>query len=226
LARQKSAVRDRAVEWVRANNRWQPNHPSVAYAASHIDRDLTAAEAFQVALGPGLVKSGKLTLLVGRAGNLDVFALGPEFARDCSIGEQGCQVRNYSAGDDLRRATPRVLLSDAAIRGADSLFPERPVSGSVTYRILDRWPGPYGLRLTYYFGTHSRTSLVPRDRLPEADRGTLSFTFPPLGSPQDFMPGPDAVFVECVTEDAGRTVVESTAAAAAVRVVPPDEARP
>jgi hypothetical protein len=223
-ARQKHKVRDRAVDWVRTNNRWGPGHDLVNYVASHIDRDLDAAEAFQVLLGPGLVKSSKATLLVGRAGVLSVVELGPGLARE--VPAAGCRVQNYSAGDDLRRATPRVLLSDLVIKGAGSLFPERPVSGSVAYRIRDRWPGECALRLTYYFGKRRRTALVPHDRLPKDDQGTLPFSFPPLDEPGQVMPGPDAVFVELVTHDAGRTVVESSAAIAAVRVMPPEAARP
>jgi serine/threonine protein kinase len=226
LAWHKRERRDRAVGWLRANNRSGPGHPVVAYMASRIDQDLDVSEAFQVVLGPGLVKSAKPTLLVGRAGAFDVFELRPELARDFSIGEQGCRVRNYSTADDLRRAAARVLLSDLVIDSADGLFPERPLTGSVAYRILGRWPGECALRLTYYFGTRGRTVLIPRDRLPEADQGTLPFSFPPLGKPQEVMPGPDVVFVEFITQDSGRTIVESNAAAVVVRVVPPEGGRP
>jgi serine/threonine protein kinase len=226
LSRQKREVRDRAVDWFRANNRWLPDHPVVAYMAGRIDQDLDASEAFQVLLGQVLVKSSKPTLLVGRAGTLDVVELTPELTRDFPIPERRCQVRNYSAGDDLRRAAPRVLLSGAVIDGAGNLYPERPITGSVAYRFLDRWPGKYSLRLTYYFGTNNRTVFLPQDHLPEADQGTLPFSFPPLGKPQEVVPGPDEVFVELITIDSGRVVVESNAAAAAVRVVSPDAARP
>jgi serine/threonine protein kinase len=227
LVRQKQRVRDQAVNWFRTNNRWGPGHPAVADAASHIDKDFAGAEAFQIVLGPGLVKSGKATLLVGRAGILDVFELGPELARDFPGGDHVCGVRNYSTGDDLRRATPRVLLSDLALDDAADLFPERPIRGSVAYRIRDRRPGKCSLRLTFYFSTTGkRAVLLPRDGLPEADQGTLPFSFPPLSNPQEVMPGPDVVFVEFVTQDAGRTIVESNAAAAAVRVMAPEAVRP
>ena len=223
LTRQKREARDRAVNWLRANNRWRPDHPLVADTASRIDQDLEGAEAFQVALGPGLVKATKPTLLVGRAGALNVFELGPELARGLSVGQQGCRVRNHSTGDDLRRAVSRVLLSDAVLDGAERLSPERPITGSVAYRILRRWPGQWSLRLTYYFGTHrNRVVLLPRDRLPETDQGTLRFSFPPLGHAQDVMPGTDAVFVECITQDSGSPIVESNAAVAVVCVVLPE----
>ena len=92
--------------------------------------------------------------------------------------------------------------------------------------VVRRWPGEYALRMTFYFGTRKRIVLLPRDRLPGADRGTLRFSFPPLDEPHEVVPGPDVVFVEVVTPDGGRSVVESNAAAAAVRVMPPEAPRP
>jgi hypothetical protein len=226
LADQKRKTRDRAVAWLRAQNRWGPGHPAVADVAAHLDRDLNASEAFQVMIGSGLVKSGKPTLLAGRAGALDVFELSPELTRDSPFAAELCGVKNYSAGDDLRRRAPRVLLSGAVIDGPDRLFPERRLTGSVTYRILGRWRGACALRLTHYFGTRQRAVLLGRDGLPGPERGTLSFTFPPLGEPHEVTPGPDVVFVELVTQDSGRTVVESNAASAPVRVMPPTAERP
>jgi serine/threonine protein kinase len=225
-ARHKHQVRDRAVDWFRANQRGRPDHPAIAYMATHIDRDLEKAEAFQVLLGPGLLKSAKPTLLVGRAGVLSIFELGPELTRGFPIPDEVCRIQNYSSGDDLRRPTPRVLFSDLVLEGASDLSPARPITGSVAYRILDRWPGECALRLTYYFGKRSRTVVVPHDHLPEANDGRLSFSFPPLGDPQYFVPGPDVVFVEFITQDSGRTLVESNAAVAAVRVLAEDGPRP
>jgi serine/threonine protein kinase len=227
LARQKHEVRDRTVDWLRANNRWRPDHPLVADTAARIDRDLDAAEAFQVVLGPELVKSAKATLLAGRAGALNVFELGPELARDLPVGSHGCLVRNYAAGDDLRRADPGVLLSDLVLDGAGGLFPERPITGSVAYRVVGRRPDECALRLTYYFGTDGRrTAFLPAECLPEPREGTLPFAFPALGGPRQFTPGPHEVYVEIVTRDSGRVVVESNAAAGVVRVESPQARRP
>jgi hypothetical protein len=129
-------------------------------------------------------------------------------------------------GEDRRRAAPRVRLDDLDIRQADHLFPERPLTGSVRYRILDRRSGDYALRLTFYFGKHRRYVFLPPAPLPEADHGKLPFSFPALGDPDDFVAGPDAVFVEVVSHDSGQFVVESNAAASLVHVMPYGAARP
>jgi hypothetical protein len=224
LARKQRAARDRAADWLRANAVLPVGDSVTAYVASHIDRDLDGSEAFQVLLGPGLTRSSRAALLAGRAGEFQVFELSPALARGVPPG--CCRVQNYSAGDDRRRAAPRVRLADLQIQQADHLFPERPVSGSVGYRALGRWSEEYALRLTFYFGKHRRYVLLPRAPLPEADRGTLPVSFPALGGPHEVVPGPDVVFVEVVSQGPGQTVVESNAAAAAVYVMPPDTARP
>jgi hypothetical protein len=192
--------------------------------ASHVDRDLDGSEAFGVLLGPGLVKSSKAVLLVGRAGTLHVFELSPALARGVPAGQ--CRVQNYSTGSDRRRPVPRIRLANLVVQGADRLFPERPVTGSVAYRILNRQPGEYALRLTFYFGKHRRSVFLSRPPLLEGEDGTLRFSFPVLGDPHEVFPGPDAVFVEVVSQESGATVVESNAAAAAVCVMPAEEARP
>ena len=121
---------------------------------------------------------------------------------------------------------PRVVLSELTLDAAEQLFPERPLAGKIAYRIAHRWPEGFALRLTFYFGKRRRVASVPFEGLPDADRGTLTFSFPPLDDADQVMPGPDAVFVEIVTQENGRTIVESNDAAAAVRVMPPEAARP
>jgi hypothetical protein len=224
LARKQREARDRVVSWLRENGLRAVGDSVTAYVATHIDRDLDGSEAFQVLLGPGLTKSSRAVLLTGRAGELQVYELSPALARAVPPG--CCRVQNYSTGDDRRRAVPRVRLADLQVQQADHLFPERPVAGSVGYQVLGRWPGEYALRLTFYFGKHKRNVLLPRAPLPEADHGTLSFSFPALGDSHEVIPGPDAVFVEVVSQGPGQTVIESNAAAAAVYVMPPEAARP
>jgi hypothetical protein len=224
LARKQREARDRAAGWLRENSLRAVGDSLTAYVASHIDRDLDASEAFQVLLGPGLTRSSGAALLAGRAGELQVFELGPALARGVPPG--CCHVQNYSAGEDLRRAAPRFRLADLQVQHADQLFPERPVTGSIGYRSLGRRPGEYALRLTFYFGKHRRGVLLPRPPLSEPDRGALAFSFPPLGGPHEVVPGPAVVFVEVVSQGPEGTVVESNAAAAAVYVMPPEAARP
>jgi hypothetical protein len=233
IDQQQRAVRNQAVDWLRANNTRRDDSLST-YVASHIDRDLEQSEAFQLLLGPGLMKSRKATLLVGRAGTLHTlvgragtlhtFELDPTQARGISGGV--VRVKNYSTRNDKRRAIPRVRLSDLVIEGAAHLFPEQPLQGVVTYRLIDRRPGNHALRLTFYFGKQKRHVLVPSEPFPENDEGFLSFSFPALADADRVVAGPDVVFIELVDLEAGQTIIESNAAAALVQVMPPEAKRP
>jgi serine/threonine protein kinase len=224
LNRKKREMRDQTADWLRANSLRPVGDSVTAYVASHIDKDLDGSEAFQVLLGSGLTKSSKAVLLAGRAGVVHVFELNPALAGEIPPGS--CRVQNYSTGDDRRRAVPRILLSDLDIQKADHLFPERPVIGSVEYRMVARWPGDYALRLTFYFGKNKRSVFLPSEPLPESDHGTLRFSFQPIGGPHEVSPGPDTVFLEVISQDNERMVVESDAAAAVVYVMPPEKTRP
>jgi serine/threonine protein kinase len=96
LAREQRQARDRVVGWVRENVVPQVGGSVTDYVASHIDRDMDGSEAFQVLLGPGITRSSKAALLVGRVGEMQVFELGPLPEDVVSAG--CCRVQNYSKG--------------------------------------------------------------------------------------------------------------------------------
>jgi serine/threonine protein kinase len=219
--RQKAAARDRAVDWLRGNNRWGPDHDLSAYLARKIDDDPDGLDGFRVTLGPGLVKSGRPTILAGRAGTLHVFELTPALARDLPIADKGCLVWTYSKSDDARRTVPRVALSDVTLEGGDALSPGRPWKGSVAYSLRERWAGQFALRLTFYPEGKRHTKLVYHDHLPESEQGSLPFCFPPWSTSHLITGGPHVVFIEVVTRQEGRMIVESNAAAAVAHVTLP-----
>jgi serine/threonine protein kinase len=219
--RQKTVVRDRAMHWLQRNNSYGPDHVLVADVRRMLDKDLPVSEAFQVLLGPKLVKSAKATLLVGRAGTFGVFELSPAQTSCLPAKQTYCWMMTHKKSDDLRRVSPRLQLSGLNLERADALVPERPVAGSVDFRVLDRWQGECSLRLTCYLGARRRMLLLPY-RVPVGEQGTLHFSFKRLGKPKEFEPGPYVVFLEWVTHESGRMVVESNAAAAVVQVPPPE----
>jgi hypothetical protein len=220
--RQKTAARDRAVSWLRDNNRWRPDHDIAAYLARKLDGDPDGLDGFRVTLGPGLVRSGRPTILAGRAGVLHVFELAPAVARGLPVTDKACLVWTYAKSDDARRTVPRLALSDVTLKGGDALSPERPWKGSVAYAVRDRWAGPFALRLTFYPEGKRHSKLVYHDRLPESEQGSLPFSFPPWNMSNLITGGPHVVFLEVVTRQEGRMIVESNAAAVAVHVAPPD----
>jgi hypothetical protein len=223
FAEQRRALRNQAVDWLRANNARPDNESLVNYVASHIDRDLNEVEAFQLQFGAALLKSKKATLVMGRAGVLHIVELDPVQARDFPIGT--VRVKNHSMRDEQRRAVPRVVLSEVVLDGADHLFPEKPLTGKVAYRNTARSTEKFSLRLTFYFGKRKRHVLLPPETLPGTDGSILPFVFPALDDADQVVAGPDVVLIELVTQESGRTIIESNAVAAAVRVMPPEATR-
>jgi serine/threonine protein kinase len=221
VAREKTEMRNRAVDWLRENVSKGRDSEPVTDTAAIIDRDLGVIDGFQVEIGPRLLKSDRPTLLVGRAGTLQVFELTGGLARDFPVKERGIHVSTYRTSTEQRRATPRVVLSDAAIEGADALPPGGRVKGSVAYRVRERWPGESSLRLTCYLARRRRSVLIPQFRLPESEQGTIPFSFPPVGDAKEMVPGPLVLFVEVITKEEGVVTVESNAAAAVAHVALP-----
>ncbi len=226
VARERTEMRNRAADWLRANCRGGPDSAPVTDSVAILDRDLSRIEGFQVAIGARLLKSARPTLLVGRTGGYHAFELTPERARDFPVKEGHIWVATWATSTDVRRASPRVLLSDAVFDNADELLPGQRVTGSVSYRVIDRWAGESSLRLNFRLEKRRRSVLIPKFRLPESDAGTIPFLFPSLGDAKELTPGPIVLFVEVTTKDNGNTVIESSAAAGVVRVAAPEARKP
>ncbi len=220
-AREKTGMRDRAVDWLRDNVRKGRDSEPVTDTAAIIDRDLAVIDGFQVEIGPHLLKSDKPALVVGYAGNLHVFELTGALARDFPMKERNIHVATFRTSHDLRRVAPRLLLSDLAIDGAESLLPGGRVAGSVAYRVRERWSGEGALRLTCYLANRRRSVLIPQFHLPESEQGTIPFSFPPPGDAKEMRRGPLVLLVEVITKEEGVVTVESNAAAAVAHVSPP-----
>jgi hypothetical protein len=226
LARQKGELRERALDWLRTNNRWGPDSKVVTDMAAKLDPSEGAIDAFQITLGPGVVRSRKWTILAGHAGALHTFAMTPEQTRGLTFPETSGWILTFTQCGDARRARPRVLLADVVLDGADELSFAGPITGSVGYHIRERWSGKFSLRLTYYDDKQRHMLLRNGLSLPEPNRGSLDFSFLPPSKPDAVPAGPLVVFVEVVTQEPGRMIVESSAAAAVVRVVPPKKTQP
>jgi serine/threonine protein kinase len=222
LAQQKTAARDRAADWLRANNHWGPDHEIVGSLTQRLDRDPDGLDGFQIGLGSGLVKSGRPTLLAGRAGDLYVFELTPAQARGPMLKPMASWVLNHSKSDEARRAIPRITLSNATLDGADALSAAQPWTGAVAYRIRERWAGSYGLRLTFYPDRHRYIKAIYHAHLPESAEGSFPFSFAPTEKARLIPAGPLVLFLEVVSNKDGQTIVESNPAAVVVRVIPLD----
>jgi hypothetical protein len=213
-------VRGRAVDWIAQNSRSGPGAGFGKSTIDEIDRASLESAGFVVKIGARLLKSGKATILVVRAGSMYVFELTPQQAAAIPLVAAGRFFQPITL-DDMRRSEPAFILSDLAIDNADHLGPKEKVTGTLACRTSAVVEGSFALRLTYYMADKRISAFHylqgPAAALPEK----LSFSFGPIGEPIGKHVGPMVVFLElCCVDDPAipNVVVESNALAALLDV--------
>jgi hypothetical protein len=213
-------MRDQVLTWVRLNNCFGPDHKLVSDIAGNLDSNAERSENFQLSLGAGLVKSQKYTVLAAHQAGLFMVeipeSLDPELKRDA--------VKRtfewYARSRAVRRAAAAAELSALSFKGSNSLSAADPVTGQLTYRVLNKPPTKLALRLTYYFDRTRRIMLIYPKELGDAPQGSLEFTMAPLATTDLHPRGPLLLFVELSTESGGQEFIESNTVAALVNVKP------
>jgi predicted Ser/Thr protein kinase len=213
-ARLKRQSRDLALAWLEAHNRWGPTGDIVGNLAKRLDSLPSKADGFQVALGPRLLKSSKLTLLVGRWGGSFVFEPTPEQAQALRMKDNVLRFTGYRSGDDLRRVHPRMLLSSLEIARADTAKGKGRLVGKLAYQLLEPIPEALHVRSTYYPSSgRLRTMGMSYLKAPlKAERGEVAFDLPGLNTSAR-KDGFAIVFIELASQQHSRETIESNALA-------------
>jgi hypothetical protein len=221
--RLKREARDLALALLRATNRWGPGGKIVSGARKEIDAVMGKTEGFEIVLGPRLVKSGKLTLVVGRLGEVFHFEPTPEESRalrlaDTSLKDNSLRFIGYlTAANDLRRSKLRVTISDLRIAPADTPRGKGRLVGALSYRLLEPVADRLHVRMTYYPAGRLCTMGMSYLGAPlAARRGEVRFDLPGLNDKvrED---GLVVVFVEMASRLGKRDVIESNTLAALLR---------
>jgi hypothetical protein len=214
----KQELRAEVVAWLRANNRFGPQHPVVADTVSDLDRWMDRADGFLIQIGSGLLTSGQAMLLAAHPGGFFAVSLPADLARELGVPAGLRLVQRLVQNSDGRREKPRALLSDLAIDDAGCLDGARKVTGSVGCHIMEKSEGEYAIRLTCHYGKGRRDALFFPRGIDGNGRRVLPFSVAPLAGEAVRPQGPVLVFVEFGTVQDGRFTVESNAVAALVYV--------
>jgi predicted Ser/Thr protein kinase len=213
-------LREEALGWIRANNRWGPGHSFVADCARELDPRLDRMGGFQFFLGPTLVKSAKATVLAGHPGGLFLVELPDWLAKESQL--EGGTFRFWACRQsntgEVRLRQPRVWLSALAVDHSDHLVPNGPMTGSLAYRIGERSQGRLALRRTFHYENYWRLSLAFPDPLQSTDQGVLSFTLPAVANAEIRPRGLLLVFMELSSRQGDQVIIESNTVAALVNV--------
>jgi hypothetical protein len=190
------SARDQVVAWLNANNSLGPDSDIGESEGRSIDKRAGNGKAFTLRLGPGLVNSGRATVLAGRRNDFFVFPLPPDYPP----GERRGAVLTVTADQnhEFLRDAP-VTLSDLEVKDALNLDGDRDVTGSVKFKARGRVSAgkQLSLRMTVLLGTvtYSHYHLFKQKEL-EGD-GRLNFRFGPVYSNvMQRTQGPVVVFME------------------------------
>src|SRR5262249_37703697 len=143
---------EQALEWIRNNNAFGPDHQLVKDVKAYLDSFPDEAHGFQLELGANLVKSGKPALLVGWRRGFWVFEL---------TAEQSAKVGTAALTRTMRKLlrdggeVPRAFATPPPVFDAGSSLPlDRPLTGRLPFRNLGRESSGYpSVRLTHWPGT-------------------------------------------------------------------------
>ena len=213
--------REQALEWIRNNNAFGPDHQIVKDVKAYLDSFPDDAHGFQLELGADLVKSGKAALLVGWRRGFWVFELSAE--QSAKVDKKRLQRTMMNPLPDMGEAPPDFAISPPVFDADSSLPMDKPLTGRLPFRNLGRDSDGYpSIRLTHWPGaavsisySHYLSNVVGKE-----DK-EFKFKF---GSPKELgcAPGPVLFVIDVVEfpDDArtGEPFVVSNAVAVLVMV--------
>ncbi|OWK34491.1 hypothetical protein FRUB_10462 [Fimbriiglobus ruber] len=191
-------ARIKAIEWLRLNNAFGPNHRIVPSQAAAFDEELAAGRNFQMTYGKDLVKSGRPTFLCIWNGALFIFPLTEQQEQAFDFPKSRASKR---PGDKSgpRLDEPRAELYDLKFDNADALDGKQKVTGSVRFRELESETSHYALKIQYLVNDRVVTSYQFLGQYLGNSKEPIKFSFMPLLNDKVTVKGPIPVFMELVT---------------------------
>ena len=191
-------ARDKAVDWLKLNNRFGPDHKIVADQTAVIDQELDAGRNVHLTIGKGLVKAGAPVFLCIRSGAFFALPLTPQQAQAFDFPEFSV-VKRPGGKAGWRLMEPRAQLHDLRVDGANGVDGAKPLTGTVKLRRLDAETGHYALKVAYSVGDTWVTGYHHLGEYLTKTEGEVRFSFAPVLADKRAHKGPLPVFVELVT---------------------------
>jgi hypothetical protein len=213
---------NQALAWLDEHGHPKRRRGLVRETAAHFARYPGQVDGFHILLGSQWLEGYPAGLLVGSLGGLFVYPLTPAQVRQLDMKDGTRYIRSCHNPSEVRRAVPRVRVSDLKLAGGPQLDLYKRVPSSINYDVC----GPpiredFAVRLGVFIEGGRRRMVLQwfKGRTLEG-RGTLQFSCPPLASPGHRPCRPVVVFADICTDD-GSILVESDAAAVLVEAVKP-----
>ncbi len=218
-----STLAEQSVKWLNQSNALGVDHQLVKDVTAKVEKQVGLDRPFVAKLGPGLLKSNKMTMLAGQGDNL--FALVPSADSVAGFPETSMVFIESAALNQTGHSKPVAKLSSLKVNDRQQLDGSKNITGSVQYEHVNSQSGHYALRLVCMAGNNTVTLYDFLDEGLPGEKAELTFSFAPIVSAGVDHKGPLVAFVELVSfPDAsgqGNVIVTSNAVADVVNIVLP-----
>lgn len=208
------AARDKIVAWIRANNKWGPDHAIVRDTSEQVDADIGRVNNLTLTYGSGLTRSGRPCQLCVWAGQFFAFELTNDQAKALGTGPSSMSYTTGTKQRDRRQTPPAVIISKPGLRDAQNLDGKADVSGAVTFKASGPLPEKSAIRMSFEVGQSTTSRFQYLDGGLPADGKLLTFAFKGINADRakgekDFA-GPLVLFFDLCTVKEKDQAVEVT----------------
>lgn len=189
------SAKDKAIQWMKDNNRWTPDAPIVVGFVKELEEVITGGKDCQWSLGAGLTKAAKPFLLAWHSGQFFAIELTATQATALEIASMSRTMqRQGDARESGPPAEPLATLSAAEIKDAAALAPTQAITGKLSFRRERIQAEDVAIRLSFRRATRGTTSTVEQWHYVAAqlvEAGEIDFQFQGIESDD----GPVLVFI-------------------------------
>lgn len=183
--------RDKAVDWIKRNNKWGIDHPIVKDMTSLIDEQTNDGNNINLFFGKGLLKKGTFQSIHLWSGQFFHFELSNGQAKTMELGPMGVQSTNGQRVDK-RNPTPLFQISELKLKDIPGarVAGDQKLTGTLSIRSAEQMilGGSYAIRLgfrataavTKYFYLNN-VKLI-------RDATTVEFNYGPINDNSDIVP--------------------------------------
>jgi hypothetical protein len=201
-------ARQKAVAWIKENNRYGVDAQIVTDMTEVIDKAVTAKENFALSFGERLLSGGSPVQLASWDNELLVIPLTARQAREMDLKESSV---NLVTNKSHAKRDPAPVANVQSIKFNDSshINGSKPITGELTCQITGAMPDKAAVRVSYFKGSAVSSTFAYPDNLKGNGAITVKFTVSPVNSQSDTKKqyGPLPVFVDlCTIKEEGGNV--------------------
>jgi hypothetical protein len=192
--------RDKAIEWIKRNNKWGIDHSIVNDMTAHIDEQTKDGYNINLFFGKGLLNKDKFQSIHLWSGQFFQFAMTDQQAETMEIGPMAVQT-STGKRQDKRAATPLFEVSELRFKDSHrgSIAGDQKLNGSLKIRAIGSTndKDSYAIRFGYRGETNVMRFFYLDDHKIAKEGTTIDFNFAPIHEDAKEKPHVGALPVFC-----------------------------